>query len=260
MPSAKISIREEKTPEGQKFMEKQLGEEVLAVYDVTKVFVLGYELEQVTALNKISMNKDSPFEPVRRGEFVMIRGPSGGGKTTLLNILGTLDHPTNGRIEILGEKVDEHSADAYLADLRLRRIGFVFQTFNLLATLSAFENVELPMTILGELSPLKAKRRATELLEMVGLQDRMEHLPSELSGGEQQRVTIARALANNPEILLLDEPTGDLDTRNSVEIMDIILDINQKHQATCVMVSHNPDLECYADRIMYVSDGRFQKE
>jgi len=147
-----------------------------------------------------------------------------------------------------------------LANLRLQKIGFVFQTFNLLATMSAFENVELPMTILGKLNNKQRKERALELLRLVGLQDRVGHLPSELSGGEQQRVTIARALANEPDLLLLDEPTGDLDTRNTVEIMDLLMDINLQRKTTCVMVTHNPDVECYADRILYLSDGKFEKQ
>lgn len=190
----------------------------------------------------------------------MLRGPSGGGKTTLLNLLGTIDLPTSGTIEILGSPVDETSSDAYLSKLRLERIGFVFQTFNLLATLSALEAVELPMIVAGKMSQKEITARAKELLTLVGLRDRMGHLPSELSGGEQQRVTIARALANSPELLLLDEPTGDLDTKNTIEIMDLILDINIKHKTTCVCVSHNPDIECYADRILYLEDGQFCKQ
>jgi len=189
----------------------------------------------------------------------MLRGPSGGGKTSLLNILGTIDRATSGTVEILGHQIDDKSTDHELAQLRLSRIGFVFQTFNLLATMSAFENVELPMTILGKLSRQERKKRAKSLLKSVGLQDRMTHLPSELSGGEQQRVTIARALANQPEILLLDEPTGDLDTKNTVEIMDLLLSVNLQG-TTCVMVTHNPDVECYADRILYVADGKFSKQ
>jgi len=190
----------------------------------------------------------------------MIRGPSGGGKTTFLNILGTIDRASSGSVELLGKVVNDKSGDGYLARLRLEKIGFVFQTFNLLATMSAYENVMLPMTILNKLSSKAMKQRAKELLTLVGLQDRMDHLPSELSGGEQQRVTIARALANEPQILLLDEPTGDLDTRNTIDIMDLLLKINQEKKTTCIMVTHNPDIECYADRILYVADGKFVKQ
>jgi len=239
---------------------KKLGEDVIVVRGLSKHFGLDGRDEVVPALKDVNLHLGSPFKPIRRGEFVIIRGPSGGGKTTLLNILGTIDEPSTGDLEIFGEMVDRNSTDVFLASLRLRKIGFVFQTFNLIATMSAFENVELPMIIQGDHTKSECTRRATELLESVGLGDRMEHLPSELSGGEQQRVTIARALANEPEILLLDEPTGDLDTRNTVEIMDLLLDINLRQKTTCVMVTHNPDLECYADRILYVEDGRFKKQ
>jgi putative ABC transport system ATP-binding protein len=168
----------------------------------------------------------------------MIRGPSGGGKTTFLNIVGTIDQPTSGVVNLFGKPVPfGPRSDGQLADLRLRSIGFIFQTYNLLGTLSAFENVELPMTMLGALSQSARAARARELLASVGLEDRMGHLPSELSGGEQQRVTIARALANNPELLLLDEPTGDLDVARTVEIMDLLLDLNQRQGKTLIMVS-----------------------
>lgn len=240
--------------------QKEFGPPVIIARGVSKRFVLAGREEPVTALKNVTLSDEDGFPPIRSGEFVMIRGPSGGGKTTLLNILGTLDDPTDGSVEIFGETVDSQSSDAFLADLRLRRIGFVFQTFNLLATMSAFENVQLPMIIMGKLTPLQTKRRALFLLDMVGLQDRYTHLPSELSGGEQQRVTIARALANEPQLLLLDEPTGDLDTLNTVEIMNIILRINLEQKTTCLMVTHNPDLECYADRILYVQDGTFYKQ
>ena len=197
----------------------------------------------------------------------MIRGPSGGGKTTLLNLIGTIDTPSSGTLKILGTEIDKNSTDSFLSNLRLSHVGFVFQTFNLLATMSALENVELPMILLGKLTEKERKQRAVALLKRVGLGDRLHHLPSDLSGGEQQRVAIARSLSNEPEILLLDEPTGDLDTRSTVEVMDIIFSINRKGPrgdgstpTTLVMVTHNPELEWYADRILYVQDGEFIKQ
>ncbi len=231
----------------------------------------------------------------------MIRGASGGGKTTLLNCIGLIDSPSSGKVKILNTDIDMAVAkDSFLTEIRLNKLGFVFQTFNLLATFTALENVELPMTIQGKLSKKEMKKRAIKLLTMVGLEDRLDHIPSgkfiyiyifllvisniysniytttktyiyiltllniyiyiELSGGEQQRVTIARALANDPEILLLDEPTGDLDTKNTLEIMELLLTVNQIGKKTLVMVTHNDDLECYADRILYVSDGQFVKQ
>jgi len=240
--------------------EKDFGDVVVVLKHVKKEYSLQGREDVVVALEDIHVAPGSEFYPIRRGEFIMLRGPSGGGKTTLLNLLGTIDRATSGTVEILGKIVDQTSTDDYLSNLRLEKIGFVFQSFNLLATMSAFENVELPMIILGRLSSEDIKLRTKELLNLVGLQDRMNHLPSELSGGEQQRVTIARALANEPELLLLDEPTGDLDTRTTIEIMDLLLQINQQRQTTCVMVSHNPDVECYADRIFYIEDGIFVKQ
>ncbi|GET90454.1 abc transporter domain protein, putative [Leishmania tarentolae] len=201
-----------------------------------------------------------PFAPVRRGEFVMIRGPSGGGKTTLLNIIGSIDCCTDGTIELNGSVIDKNTKESVLADLRVKNIGFVFQTFNLIATMTAAENVELPMTLLGNMPAKAMQLRSRQLLTLVGLRNRINHLPSELSGGEQQRVTIARSLANNPSLLLLDEPTGDLDTANTIEVMDLLMRINRRTKTTCIMVTHNPDIECYADRVLYVSDGRFAKE
>eukprot|EP00667_Euglena_gracilis_P013998 EG_transcript_14466 len=239
---------------------KLLGEPVVVISQLSKSYSLPGREDRVTALHSINMTPDSEFGPVLRGEFVMIRGPSGGGKSTLLNMIGTIDLPTSGTVELMGEVIDARSSDKHLSQLRLAKIGFVFQTFNLIATMSAFENVELPMTLLGHLSRAERKSRAKTLLKLVGLRDRANHLPSELSGGEQQRVTIARSLANQPELLLLDEPTGDLDTRNTVDVMDLLLKINQEAHTTMVMVTHNPDIECYADRILYVEDGCFQKQ
>ena len=239
---------------------KQFGEPVVVVENVSKHYEIEGRAEPVIALRDVRMMDGSVFMPVREGEFLMIRGPSGGGKTTLLNLIGTLDKSTGGKIFIMGEEVNETSSDEFLANLRLTSIGFVFQTFNLIATMSAVENVELPMILSGEHNKKDRRRRAKMLLRMVGLRDRVAHLPSELSGGEQQRVTIARALANNPKILLLDEPTGDLDTENTIEIMDLLLKVNLEARTTCIMVTHNKDVECYADRILYVKDGKFQKQ
>ena len=234
---------------------------VLTLRGVEKYYHLEHADEPVKALTGVNLREDCDqfggFPAIRKGEFVVIRGPSGGGKTTLLNIIGTLDAPTKGTVELLGHVIDGNSDDNLLADLRMRNIGFVFQTFNLIATMTALENVELPMTILGNLDGKSRRLRARQLLALVGLRNRTDHLPSELSGGEQQRVTIARSLANNPSLLLLDEPTGDLDTATTIEIMDLLAQLNRMIGTTCVMVTHNPDLECYADRILYVSDGKF---
>ena len=243
---------------------KPLGVPVISVRGLSKSYQLPGREDPVHALHEIHLCDDAKvteFYSIRRGEFVMIRGPSGGGKTSLLNCVGLIDRPSTGTIRLLGKEVDLSTAhDDMLSKLRLKRIGFVFQTFNLLATFTALENVELPMSILAERTPKDRRARARRLLTLVGLQDRMDHLPSELSGGEQQRVTIARSLANDPDILLLDEPTGDLDTRNTIDIMNLLLEVNQQAKKTLLMVTHNPDLELYADRVLYVQDGRFVRQ
>jgi len=245
--------------------ERVLGEVVLRLRGVEREYDLPGTGDRVVALRGIHLHEDAEahgigFGPIQRGEFVMIRGQSGGGKTTLLNIIGTLDSPSRGTVEVLGQAVTKESEDGMLADLRLRHMGFVFQTFNLIATMTAAENVALPMSLLGELSEKERNLRARQLLALVGLRNRVDHLPSELSGGEQQRVTIARSLANNPSVLLLDEPTGDLDTTTTIDIMNLLMRLNTHVKMTMLMVTHNPDLECYADRILYVSDGRFIKQ
>ena len=243
-------------------------ETIVSVKNLSKTYILNNNEEAVQALKKINLNSSSEFYSIKRGEFVMIRGPSGGGKTTLLNILGTLDSDFEGELEIMGSKITKDSDDYYLSNLRLKQIGFVFQTFNLISTMTAKENVMLPLTIDNTLSDDEQEKRGEELLKSVGLEDRMDHIPSELSGGEQQRVAIARALSNKPNVLLLDEPTGDLDSNSTIEIMNLLLNINRygpsksskENPTTIVMVTHNPELECYADRILYVQDGKFEKQ
>ena len=232
---------------------KTFGEDVISITHLSKSF------DNLVALKDIHLSQDSEFYPIKAGEFVVLRGPSGGGKTTLLNLIGTLDSPTSGTIKLLGEEISTETTDKFLAHVRLKKMGFVFQAYNLLPHLSAFENVELPM-LMANMGAKQRREKALKLLKMVGLQDRVSHLPSELSGGEQQRVTIARSLANDPALLLLDEPTGDLDSRNTVEIMNLLLKINLENKTTCVMVTHNDDIECYADRLLYLRDGQFQKQ
>ena len=244
-----------------------LGEPVVICKNIRKIYKLPGVEEEVRALNGVSLDESEEFYPIKRGEFVMIRGPSGGGKTTLLNILGTLDSDFEGELSIMNNKITNQCTDEFLSNLRLKKIGIVFQSFNLISTMTAKENVSLPMVINNKLSNKQKENRAVSLLKRVGLEDRMEHLPSELSGGEQQRVAIARALSNEPDILLLDEPTGDLDSTSTIEVMNLLLSINRfgpsqdsDTKTTIVMVTHNPELECYANRIIYVQDGIFVKQ
>ena len=178
------------------------------------------------------------------------------GQTSLLNIIGTIDKPTKGEITICGQRITSTTTDRQFADLRLRRIGFVFQTFNLIPSMNAEENVALPMILAGDKSRASISRRARELLSRVGLGHRLDHLPSQLSGGEQQRVTIARAIANRPALLLLDEPTGDLDTVNGTIILGLLLQLNRHEGITCVMVTHDQSLKHYAHRVVHMVDGK----
>lgn len=250
-----------------KLQESFFGEPIVICNQISKIYKLPGGDEEVRALNNICLDINSEFKPIRRGEFVIIRGPSGGGKTTLLNILGTLDSDFEGELIIMNEVITKKCTDTFLSSLRLKNIGFVFQSFNLISTMTALENVQLPLTIDNKISDEEKKKRAMMLLSRVGLEDRMEHLPSELSGGEMQRVAIARALSNHPDILLLDEPTGDLDSTSTIEVMNLLLSINKfdphkdnQNKTTIVMVTHNPELECYANRILYVQDGEFIKQ
>ncbi len=206
---------------------------------------------QVHALRGISME-------VYRGEFVAIMGASGSGKSTLMNIIGCLDKPTKGHYFLDGKDVSALSRSE-LARIRSRKIGFVFQQFNLLSRTSALENVELP-TIYAGVPPAERDRLGREALARVGLSERTGHFPSQLSGGQQQRVAIARALVNNPSLLLADEPTGNLDSRTSVEIMDIFQRLNTEHGLTVVIVTHETDIAQYAKRAIEFRDGRMKKD
>jgi putative ABC transport system ATP-binding protein len=217
--------------------------------DLHRVYHMGNV--EVPALHGVNLQ-------VRRGEFIVILGVSGSGKSTLLHLLGGLDRPTQGRVSIEGQDLSQLS-DNQLAEVRLRKIGFVFQFFNLMPQLTAQANVELPLYI-AEVPAKKAQARAEELLAMVGLAERTTHRPSELSGGEQQRVAIARALANDPKIILADEPTGNLDTANGAEVIQLLRKINQSQGQTVIVVGHDLRLTTVADRVIEMRDGRFVGE
>lgn len=192
-----------------------------------------------------------------KGEFVSIMGHSGAGKSTLMNILGCLDRPTKGSYKLDGEEVAKLSDDQ-LAYTRNRKIGFVFQSFNLLPKLSALDNVILPM-IYGKLAKHSRKERAEKMLESVGLGDRMDHMPSELSGGQRQRVAIARALINDPSIIMADEPTGNLDSKSTKEVMEIFFRLYEEGK-TIILVTHEPDVASVASRHLFISDGHISKD
>ena len=218
---------------------------VIAVEDLTKTYAMG-DVE-VRALRGVSLS-------IEEGEFVAVTGPSGSGKSTFMHILGCLDRPTRGRYLLDGRDVSALSRDE-LAEVRNRKIGFVFQGFNLLARTTALDNVELPLLYGSRLNGPARHARARSVLEAVGLGDRMDHLPNQLSGGQQQRVAIARALVNEPAILLADEPTGNLDSRTSVEVMDIFQRLNQESGITVLLITHEADIAEYGNRIIRFHDG-----
>jgi putative ABC transport system ATP-binding protein len=222
---------------------------VMRAVDLHKSYTLGRGIK-VPALRGATIE-------VRRGEFVSIIGPSGSGKTTLLNILGLLDVPDSGTLYIDGEPVVGLDDNA-LSEIRLLKIGFVFQHYNLIPILTALENVELPMVLAG-IKPEKRRKRAKNLLEMVGIPEMAEHKPNEMSGGQQQRVAIARALANNPSIVLADEPTGNLDTVASEEIVNLMKKLNRENGTTFVVVTHDMEVAKKADRILRIKDGKLYK-
>jgi putative ABC transport system ATP-binding protein len=222
---------------------------VIRLENVWKTYDLGEV--QVQALRGVSLE-------IRAGEFVGIMGPSGSGKSTVMNILGCLDRPSKGRYFLDGVDVSGMTKDE-LARIRNRKLGFVFQQFNLLSRTSALENVELP-TVYAGISPEERTKRARESLRRVGLADRAGHHPSQLSGGQQQRVAIARGLVNRPAILLADEPTGNLDTRTSIEIMEILQTLNDEQGLTIVVVTHELDIAQYTRRNLEFRDGRLKRD
>lgn len=208
----------------------------------------GFDLEILKGINL----------QIKQGEFVAIMGPSGSGKSTLMNILGCLDSPSSGEYLLDGKNVESLSSDE-LAQIRNEKIGFVFQGFNLLSRTSAIENVELPM-VYGKVPSSNRKKRAEEALEKVGLKERMHHMPNQLSGGQQQRVAIARAIVNEAPIIFADEPTGNLDTKMSVEIMDLFTHLNQNMGRTIILVTHEEDIAKYAKRIIKIVDGEIHSD
>ncbi|MFX1500073.1 MAG: ABC transporter ATP-binding protein [Promethearchaeota archaeon] len=227
---------------------------VLDVHDLVKTYTVGNSI--ITALNKVNLT-------IRKGEFLAIVGPSGSGKTTLINCLGALDFPDSGKIiynvdaKGMGLDITEMTNKQH-KKMRLRKIGLIFQFYNLFPILTAYENVELPM-IIDKKDPKLREEKVKNLLKRIGLEERMEHLPTQMSGGEQQRVTIARALVNDPLIILADEPTGELDTETTTNIMKIFLDLKNSGESI-LMVTHNIRIAEVADRIITLTDGEFTGE
>lgn len=221
---------------------------IVEAIDVKKTYMLGKV--PVEALRGVNLK-------VETGDFISILGPSGSGKSTMLNLIGALDKPTAGLLKIDGVDIGKLN-DNQLADLRLR-IGFVFQFFNLIPRLTARGNVELSMSI-SNMGKAQRKKRAEELLETVGLKDRINHKPAELSGGQQQRVAIARALANNPKFLLLDEPTGNIDSKTASEVISLIKKLNVEHNVSIIMVTHDQHLAREAERTVQMFDGQITSD
>ncbi len=223
-------------------------EGIIVLKDVWKTYVTGSV--KVHALRGLTLT-------IKEGEFVCIYGPSGSGKSTAMNMVGCLDIPSQGEIYLKGRNISQLS-ESDLAQIRGKTIGFIFQQFNLINTLSALENVMLPMVFQGY-SEAARRERAQKLLDLVDLGDRVKHKPTELSGGQQQRVAIARSLSNNPEVVLADEPTGNLDSTTGVKIMSFLRKLNKDEGRTIIMVSHDDSLAKYADRIVYLKDGTLIK-
>jgi len=226
-----------------------VGKKIIEVKDVWKVYQMGNV--KVEALRGLDFS-------VSKGEFVSIMGPSGSGKSTAMNMIGCLDVPSKGTVFLDGKDISKMT-ESQLAQVRGKKIGFIFQSFNLVNTLTAKENIMLPM-LFQSLNREQREKRAERLLRMVELDDRMDHKPTELSGGQQQRVAIARALSNNPEVILADEPTGNLDSKTGKSMMDFLKKLHKKENRTIVVVTHDKYIAENADRVNYLKDGMVEKE
>ena len=226
-----------------------MAENIIELKDVTKGYHLDHTVFQ--ALKGVSLK-------IKRGEFVSIVGPSGSGKSTMLHMLGCLDVPTSGEVFLDGMPISKMSGDQ-LAEARNRKIGFVFQAFNLAPTLSVYKNVELPLMI-SEMERVKRDAIVRDKLNIVGLSSKLDSMSSQLSGGERQRVAIARALANSPELILADEPTGNLDSKSGKDVMDFLSGLWKKHGITIIIVTHEPVVAGYSQRVVHIRDGRIEKE
>ena len=220
---------------------------VVELYDVHKHYHMGGQT--VRALAGVTLQ-------IGRGDFVALMGPSGSGKSTMLNVLGTLDRPSEGTYILENQDVSELDDDR-LSEFRLRTLGFIFQSFNLIPQLTVQENIELPLFYL-DTEANESRRRAAELAGKVGLAERLDHRPNQLSGGQQQRVAVARALANNPPVLLADEPTGNLDTATSQQIMNLLVELNEQGK-TIIMVTHEADIAAYARKRIHMRDGKIER-
>ncbi len=228
---------------------KKKSETIIELKNVWKIYQMGDS--EVAASSGLNL-------AVKNGEFIAIQGPSGSGKSTAVNMIGCLDVPTKGEIFLDGYNISSLE-ESDLAQIRGKKIGFIFQKFNLIPTLTALENVMLPMTFQG-MAEEERRQRAQELLELVELGERSDHKPSELSGGQQQRVAIARSLANDPEVLLADEPTGNLDSKTGKKVMDFLKKLTTEQNKTVVMVTHDDHLARYANRIAILKDGKIEKQ
>lgn len=217
---------------------------IIELKDVWKTYKMGNN--KVHALRGLNLK-------VKKGEFLSIMGPSGSGKSTAMNMVGCLDTPTKGKIFLGGKDISKLS-ESDLAQIRGKKIGFIFQKFNLITSMTAKENVTLPLVFQGK-SPLKREKIATKYLDLVGLKNRMNHTPNELSGGQQQRVAIARALANSPEVILADEPTGNLDSQSGTTVMDFLKKLHKEENTTIVLVTHDERIAAEAERTVYLKDG-----